>query len=609
MSNKLIYIGILIALIFTQSCTTKETNIEKMLSRNWSFDTELGPSFVDSTTFLNLSFKINGADTLREFTSVFNGRKDIGTWEIEDGNDLILASPLQNMETEIDSITQSFNDEGEVTINYFKDNETVGSFNDGTFSPKRFLQKFTINKISSTQLHLVFENQPGSASNVTVLPYKYISKVLPTSISFYSVTRGLIGIFGLIFITFLFSSNRKAINWSLVVKGLVLQIALAIAVLYIPFVAAVFDNMSAFFMKIIGYTNAGSDFVFGQFGTGEIQGPLQNFAFKILPTIVFFSALMSMLYYLGILQKIVYVFAWLMKRFMKLSGAESLAAAGNIFLGQTESPFLVRPYLDKMTKSELMCLMTGGMATIAGGVLAAYIGFLGGDDPEQSMFFAKHLLTASIMSAPAAVVAAKILVPETEEFNNEMKIPKDKIGSNILEAITNGSSDGLKLAVNVGVMLLVFTAIVYMANDILDGIGSVTGLNEVIAANTDYSQLSFQFLLGYAFAPIAGLMGIDNWNDMVLAGQLLGEKTILNEFYAYATFGDIKANFVSQKSVVMSTYMLCGFANFASIGIQIGGIGALIPGRKGTLSKLGVKALIGGTVASLLTAVVVGMFL
>jgi len=318
---------------------------------------------------------------------------------------------------------------------------------------------------------------------------------------------------------------------------------------------------------------------------------------------------MSMLYYLGILQLIVYVFAWLMKRFMKLSGAESLAAAGNIFLGQTEAPFLVKPYLEKMTKSELMCLMTGGMATIAGGVLAAYIGFLGGDDPEQSMFFAKHLLTASIMSAPAAVVAAKILVPETEEFNNEMKIPKEKIGSNILEAITNGSSDGLKLAVNVGVMLLVFTAIVYMANSGLAWIGGFTGLNDLIAANTGYTELSFQFILGYAFAPIAGLMGIDNWNDMVLTGQLLGEKTILNEFYAYATFGDLKSQFVSQKSVVMATYMLCGFANFASIGIQIGGIGSLIPSRKATLSKLGVKALVGGTVASLLTAVVVGMFL
>lgn len=606
MRNKLLYVVLIFTLFLAQSCSEGETpSIESQIARVWDYDSETGNSSIDSATFLILSKKENE----QTFVWSMNGRKDVGTWSIIDSNELVLMSPLQNTESEVDSIAQSFDDNGKATVHYFKDNETVATFNEGRFYPKQFTQKFNINKLSSDTLHLVFDNESGSNIGLTVFPFVYKSNVLPTSISFYSVTRGLIGIFGLIFITFLFSANRKAINWSLVIKGLILQIVLAVAVLYIPFVAAFFDHLSAFFMEIIGYTNAGSDFVFGQFGTGTIQGPLQNFAFKILPTIVFFSALMSMLYYLGILQLVVYAFAWLMKRFMKLSGAESLAAAGNIFLGQTEAPFLVKPYLEKMTKSELMCLMTGGMATIAGGVLAAYIGFLGGDDPEQSMFFAKHLLTASIMSAPAAVVAAKILVPETEEFNNEMKIPKEKIGSNILEAITNGSTDGLKLAVNVGVMLLVFTAIVYMANDILSGIGSFTGLNELIVANTGYQELSFQFLLGYAFAPIAGLMGVDNWNDMVLTGQLLGEKTILNEFYAYATFGDLKSQFVSQKSVVMATYMLCGFANFASIGIQIGGIGSLIPTRKGTLSKLGVKALIGGTVASLLTAVVVGMFL
>ncbi|MEN8928366.1 MAG: nucleoside transporter C-terminal domain-containing protein [Flavobacteriales bacterium] len=605
MRNKLPYLVVLFILFLSQSCTQKQApSVEDQLIRVWNFDKEVGNTSIDSTTTLVLSKK----EEERTFVWSMNGRKDVGTWLVEDSNELVLMSPLQNTETGVDSIFQTFDNQGNATVHYLKDNETVATFNNGKFYPKQFTQKFNINTLNERQLHLVFDAGSGAAG-LTVFPFIYKSKVLPTSISFYSVTRGLLGILGLIFITFLFSANKKAINWSLVAKGLILQIVLAVAVLYVPFVAAIFDNMSAFFMKIIGYTNAGSDFVFGQFGTGTIQGPLQNFAFKILPTIVFFSAIMSMLYYLGILQLIVYAFAWMMKRFMRLSGAESLAAAGNIFLGQTESPFLVRPYLEKMTKSELMCLMTGGMATIAGGVLAAYIGFLGGDDPEQSMFFAKHLLTASIMSAPAAVVAAKILVPETEEFNNEMKIPKDKLGSNILEAITNGSTDGLKLAVNVGVMLLVFTAVVYMANDILDGIGSITGLNDVIATHTDYKELSFQFLLGYAFAPLAGLMGIDNWGDMVLTGQLLGEKTILNEFYAYATFGDLKAKFVSQKSVVMATYMLCGFANFASIGIQIGGIGALIPSRKGTLSKLGVKALIGGTVASLLTAVVVGMFL
>ena len=590
------------------SCTKQESSIEQRLVRTWNFDTVNSSENIDSGAYIKFEIDLTDDQKKHSFKWEINGREDIGTWEILDSNELLLSFPLQRIETDIDSITQSYDEEGNTTVYYFKENDNVATLKDGKFKTKEIQQRYLINEISNEKLTLVFEGA-GQDPSILILPFVYKSKVIPTSISFYSVSRGLLGIAVLIFITFLFSSNKKAINWSLVGKGLGLQLVLALAVLYVPFVASFFDALSAGFMRIIGFTDAGANFVFGQFGTGEIQGPLQNFAFKILPTIIFFSALMSMLYYLGILQKVVYIFAWLMRRFMKLSGAESLAAAGNIFLGQTEAPFLVRPYLEKMTKSELMCLMTGGMATIAGGVLAAYISFLGGDDPEQSLFFAKHLLTASIMSAPAAVVAAKILVPETEEFNKEMSIPKEKIGSNILEAITNGSTDGLKLAVNVGVMLLVFTAIMYMANYLLSAVGAFTGLNELIVQNTSYSELSFQFLLGYLFAPIAGLMGIDNWGDMVLTGQLLGEKTILNEFYAYATFGNIKSQFASEKAVVMSTYMLCGFANFASIGIQIGGIGALIPTRKGLLSKLGVKALIGGTVASLLTAVVVGMFL
>jgi len=602
------YSALIYSFFLLFSCTKQESSIEQRLVRTWNFDTVNSSENIDSGAYIKFEIDLTDDQKKHSFKWEINGRKDIGTWEILDSNELLLSFPLQRIETDIDSITQSYDEEGNTTVYYFKENDNVATLKDGKFKTKEIQQRYLINEISNEKLTLVFEGA-GQDPSILILPFVYKSKVIPTSISFYSVSRGLLGIAVLIFITFLFSSNKKAINWSLVGKGLGLQLVLALAVLYVPFVASFFDALSAGFMRIIGFTDAGANFVFGQFGTGEIQGPLQNFAFKILPTIIFFSALMSMLYYLGILQKVVYIFAWLMRRFMKLSGAESLAAAGNIFLGQTEAPFLVRPYLEKMTKSELMCLMTGGMATIAGGVLAAYISFLGGDDPEQSLFFAKHLLTASIMSAPAAVVAAKILVPETEEFNKEMSIPKEKIGSNILEAITNGSTDGLKLAVNVGVMLLVFTAIVYMANYLLSAVGAFTGLNELIVQNTSYSELSFQFLLGYLFAPIAGLMGIDNWGDMVLTGQLLGEKTILNEFYAYATFGNIKSQFASEKAVVMSTYMLCGFANFASIGIQIGGIGALIPTRKGVLSKLGVKALIGGTVASLLTAVVVGMFL
>ncbi len=431
------------------------------------------------------------------------------------------------------------------------------------------------------------------------------------SISLIGTLRGLLGIAFLVGLAWVFSESRKTISWSLVIKGLVFQLILAILILKVDFFSSIFGWISAGFVKVISFSDFGSDFLFRSFETGEVGQSVENFAFRILPTIVFFSALTALLYYYNILQKVVYAFAWIMKRTLKLSGAESLAAAGNIFLGQTESPLLIRPYLDKMNRSELMCLMTGGMATIAGGVLASYIGFLGGESNAERIIFAKHLLTASIMSAPAAVVAAKILVPQREEFLNEMKLNTAKPGSNALEAISNGTSDGLKLAINVGAMLLVFTALIYMGNYILgDLIGNWTGLNSIISENTIYSKLTFEFILGYLFAPVAWLIGVPA-DDIVLVGQLLGEKTILNEFYAYVTLGELKSSysFSSEKSVIMSTYILCGFANVASIGIQIGGIGALIPNRKGLLSSLGVKALIGGTLASLFTATLVGFLI
>ncbi len=414
----------------------------------------------------------------------------------------------------------------------------------------------------------------------------------------------------LVGIAWIFSKDRKNINWALVGKGILFQIIFAILVLKVPFVATIFDFLSKAFVKVISFTEFGSAFLFDSFITGKTETALINFAFNILPTIIFFAALSSILYYLGILQRVVYAFAWIMKRLMNLSGAESLAAAGNIFMGQTESPLLVRPYLDKMTKSEIACLMTGGMATIAGGVLAAYINFLGGGSEAEQILFAKHLLTASVMSAPAAIVAAKILIPEKEKFDSSMSISSHNVGSNFLEAVANGTTDGLKLAVNVGAMLLVFTALIYLGNYILqDGIGRLTGLNSIIAEHTNYDGLSFQFIIGYAFAPIAFLMGIDS-EDIVLVGQLLGEKTILNEFYAYVTLGDLKTSgaFASEKSIIMASYILCGFSNFASIGIQIGGIGALAPTRKALLSSLGMYALLGGTIACLFTASIVGMF-
>lgn len=435
--------------------------------------------------------------------------------------------------------------------------------------------------------------------------------VIETDVTLIGVMRGLLGVASLVGIGWLLSEKRKSIAWGLVIKGLLLQVILAILILKVPFVSEIFNLASRAFVRVISFTDFGSDFLFRSFTDGEVHSSLLNFAFRILPTIVFFSALTALLYYLNVLQKVVYVFAWLMKRTLRISGAESLAAAGNIFMGQTESPLLVRPYLGKMTRSEMMCLMTGGMATIAGGVLAAYIGFLGGDNDAERILFARHLLTASIMSAPAAIISAKLLVPERESYDKEMSLAKTKPGGNALEAIANGTTDGLKLAVNVAAMLLVFTAFIYMANYILgDWIGDFTGLNAYIADHTIYDKFTLEFIVGYLFAPIAWLLGVPS-EDTILVGQLLGEKTILNEFYAYVTLGELKdaGSFVQSKSMIMATYILCGFANFASIGIQIGGIGALVPNRKGLLSSLGVKALIGGTLASLFTAALVGMFL
>ncbi len=425
------------------------------------------------------------------------------------------------------------------------------------------------------------------------------------------ILRGIIGLIFLTALAWVFSTNRKSISWPLVIKGTIFQIVLAVLILKVDAVQVVFEYLAGGFVRIISFTDFGSDFLFSSFATGTVSEGLLNFAFRVLPTIVFFSALTSMLYYLGILQKVVYGFAWLMKRTLRLSGAESLSAAGNIFLGQTESPLLIKPYLSGMTRSEIMCMMTGGMTTIAGGVMASYINFLGGDDPVQRMLFAKHLLTASIMSAPAAIVMAKILVPEKEKIDDTMVISKEKMGTNVLEAITNGTSDGLKLAVNVGAMLLVFTALIYMGNWMLgDLIGNWTGINKIIADNTIYDKLSFQFILGYIGAPLAWMIGVAP-SDMVLVGQLLGEKTILNEFYAYVTLGHMKdgGQFADSKSIIMATYILCGFSNFASIGIQIGGIGTLIPHRKDLLAQLGVRALLGGSLACMSTAAIVGMLL
>jgi CNT family concentrative nucleoside transporter len=407
----------------------------------------------------------------------------------------------------------------------------------------------------------------------------------------------------LLLLAFLFSKNRKKINWSLVLKGILLQIILALLILKVPFISSIFDFLANAFRTVIDFAHEGATFVFGQ---GDFMpDTLKNFAFWILPSVIFFSAISSLLYYWGILQLIVKGMAWVMKRVLGISGSESVAAAANIFIGQTEAPLLVKPYLPRMTKSEIMCLMVGGMATIAGGVLAAVIKILGDGDAVKELFYAKHLLTASIMSAPAAIVFAKMLLPETEPIDNNLDVSKEKLGANALEAITNGTTDGMKLAVNVGAMLIVFISLIALFNYMLGKAGEITHLNDLIAQGGIYKTLSFESISGYFFAPIAWMMGVE-WQDSILVGQLLGEKTILNEFIAYPHLGLIQDE-LSQKSIIMCTYVLCGFANFASIGIQVGGIGILVPEKKGILAKYGFLALIGGTLACMSTAVVAGM--
>lgn len=418
-----------------------------------------------------------------------------------------------------------------------------------------------------------------------------------------AIIRGLIGVIALLFLCYLCSSNKKEINWSIVLKGLFIQLIFAICILKIPFIETIFQGISNVFLSILDFTKEGSIFLFGKTLVNNASfGAI--FAFQILPTIVFFSALTSVLFYLGILQKIVYFFAIIMKKSMKLSGSESLAAAGNIFLGQTESPLLIRPYINQMTQSELLCLMGGGMATIAGGVFIAFTAMLGDE-------FAPHLLAASVMSAPAAIVACKILLPETQKVSHKMAIVNgDCLGSNMFDSIATGTIQGVKLAVNVGAMILVFVAFIALINEILNLIGQYSTINNFLTENNNiYDSLSLEMIFGYLFAPIAWLIGIP-FEDILLAGQLLGEKTVANEFIAYESLGNmINSDLLQYKTKIMATYFLCGFANFLSIGIQIGGIGAIAPARRIDLSKLGIKALIAGTVASLLTAVIVGIII
>ena len=446
-----------------------------------------------------------------------------------------------------------------------------------------------------------------------ILQSEVNSGVIPSQgLSFTSIWKGVLGMISLLFIAFLFSSNRRAINWKTVGIGLAFQLFIAIGVLKVSFVQNGFEAVGKVFVSILEFTRAGSKFLFeGLVVDMDTFGFI--FAFQVLPTIIFFSALTSVLFYFGVIQKVVKAFGWLLSKLLKISGAESLSVAGNIFLGQTEAPLLIKEYLEKMTKSEILLVMIGGMATVAGAVLAAYIGFLGGNDPVLRLLFAKHLLAASVMAAPGAIVISKILYPQTEVINADVEVSSEKIGSNILDAIAIGTTEGLKLAVNVGAMLLVFVAFIAMFNGILGWLGSFTSINSWVAANSSYDQLSLEAILGTVFAPLMWLIGVAK-EDMMMMGQLLGIKLVASEFVGYIQLADLKnvanaTHLTYEKSIIMATYMLCGFANFASIGIQIGGIGSLAPGQRKTLSKFGMKALIGGSIASLISATIAGMII
>ena len=438
------------------------------------------------------------------------------------------------------------------------------------------------------------------------------AEVIPSQgFSFDSLWRGVLGMLVLLLIAYIFSSNKKAINWKTVGVGLAAQLLLAFGVLKVGFIQSAFEFVGNIFVKILDFTRAGSEFLLG--GMMDVESFGFIFLFQVLPTIIFFSALTSVLFYLGVIQVVVKGMAWVLTKLMGISGAESLSVAGNIFLGQTEAPLMIKAYLERMTRSEILLVMVGGMATVAGGVLAAYIGFLGGNDPQLRLEFAKHLLAASVMAAPGAIVISKLLYPQQEPIDTNVEVSSDKIGSNILDAIANGTTEGLKLAANVGAMLLVFIAFIAMINYGFGKIGQVTGLNTFLADNTPYTSFSLEAVLGTVFAPLMWLIGVAK-EDVMLMGQLLGIKLAASEFVGYIQLADLKnpANAIHltyNKSVIMATYMLCGFANFASIGIQIGGIGSLAPGQRKTLSEFGMKALIGGTIASLLSATIAGMII
>lgn len=592
-----IYIISIITLATTVVSCNNPKSFEDLIVGTWQLQKKAPIIFKDSSTNEKWQF----TEEYR-FYILNQSKKREGFWKIrQDGRLELELNPLNNNLTIDSSVIEVINDETQT--NLFSKGQRIGIKKNG-------ITEFVTEEKEVKILNLT-ENILKIEADKNTLIFKPIrTNAQLSSFNIVSMGRGLLGLIFLLLVSYLLSTNRKAIRWKLVVSGVFIQILFAILVFKVPFVRLVFEWLAGFFVVILEFTREGSNFLFG--GLLDTKNVGYLFAFQVLPTIIFFSALTSLFYYLGVLQKVVYGIAWIMNKTMKLSGAESLSTAANIFLGQTEAPLMVKPYIPGMTRSEILCIMVGGMATIAGGVLAAYVGFLGGTDPEQQKIFATHLLTASVLAAPATIVASKMLLPETETVNENLDLPKEKIGSNLLEAITNGTTDGVKLAINVGAMLLVFTAMVAMVNFIIkDGIGEWTGLNETIkhASSGKTDGLSFQLILGYLFSPIAFIIGIPI-DDILLSGQLLGEKTVLNEFYAYSSLARLKdaGAFVHTQTIIILTYALCGFANIASIGIQIGGISTMAPNQKTTLAQLGVKALIGGTIACFMTASIAGMF-
>jgi len=588
-------IGFILILMFAMFAINVSANDKFEITGQWNSKNEKDSVSLDfsKNNILTIHNKSNSSSVYYEF----------------DGENLIVNKQIPDKFTKVDSIGFIGEDFGQMI--FFINNKIIAQqINNNDTIPIPGQENVSFSQVSESEILLLID---GTEINFVKSDIEeVVQKTVKPQAGFTmkSLLRGLLGMIVLVLISWLFSTNRKKVSWRVVGIGLSAQALLAIGVLKVPFIQAIFEFVGKIFVKILAFSGSGAEFLLGNLLDVNTYGYI--FAFQILPTIVFFSALTSVLFYLGVIQKVVYGLAWVMTKAMKISGAESLSVAGNIFLGQTESPLMIKAYLDKMNKSEILLVMIGGMATVAGGVLAAYIGFLGGDDPVLRLEFAKHLLAASVMAAPGAVVVSKILCPQTEPVEKSVEVSKEKVGSNFLDAMSNGNRRGLKLAANVAAMLLVFVAFIAMFNFIVGKVGFWTHLNPIIAdfTNGQYNSLSLEFILGYAFAPLMWVIGVGA-EDITLVGRLLGEKIIMSEFIGYISLAELKASgiFSEQKSIIMATYMLCGFANFASIGIQIGGIGSLAPNQRKQLSKFGLRALLGGTIASLLSATMVGIIL